>query len=92
MLEFTQLDSYECKICGLIHFPEPLTKCPRERNNKEHLARERRVREGYLNEFKAVVKRCTDEHGKVQWNFVDRAFRNGKELVTLIPRRPARAK
>jgi hypothetical protein len=83
------IHQYNCKICGLIHFPEPLTKCPRENDNKEQIAQEKRVRERYFNEFSALVKRCTDEHGKVQWKYVDRSFR-GNERVTMIALNPRR--
>jgi hypothetical protein len=72
---------YTCKICMLIHFPEPLTECPTEADNKEQLEREKRVRERYFNEFEAVVKRCTDEHGKVQWDYVDKGFREDQQPV-----------
>ena len=67
----SMVHQYECKICGLLHFPEPLTKCEREKDNKERLAREKRVRERYFNEFKAAVKRFTDEHGNIKWDFVE---------------------
>jgi hypothetical protein len=67
------IHQYECKVCMLMHFPEPLTKCPRLRENKEHLAREKRIRERYFNEFRALIQRCTDEHGKVQWKYVERS-------------------
>ena len=69
-LVITLLQPYKCKVCSLFHFPEPLTKCEREKDNKERLAREKRQRERYFNEFKAVVKRCTD-HGKVDWHLVE---------------------
>ena len=77
------IHQYECKVCMLMHFPEPLTKCPRLKENKEHLAREKRIRERYFNEFRALIQRCTDEHGKVQWKYVDRVLR-GNERVTLM--------
>jgi hypothetical protein len=50
--------------------------------------REMSRRKIYFIEFKAVVKQCTDEDGKVDWHLVDRFLRE-HGLFTMIPdRRP----
>lgn len=82
----SMIHQYECKICHLLHFPEPLTKCEREKDNKEKLAREKRQRQRYFNEFKAAVKRCTDERGKVNWHLVE----SSDERVWLTTRKRGR--
>ena len=83
-LVMSLLQPYKCKVCNLIHFPEPLTKCAREKDNNAQRDREKRRRERYFDEFRAILKRCTDEHGKVDWHFVDKALEENNQQPTMV--------
>ncbi len=70
-LVISVLYPYKCKICTLYHFPEPVKKCERVEDNNAMREQTERERERYLTEFKAALKRSTDERGELGWRFID---------------------
>jgi hypothetical protein len=68
---------YRCKVCGQSHFPEPVSECKRDEENKSYLESKKREREKYLTEFKAALKQATDERGESGWQFIDEYLKAG---------------
>jgi hypothetical protein len=68
---------YKCKTCGQVHFPEPVSECQRDEENKSYIESKKREREKYISEFKSALKQATDERGESGWQFIDEYLKVG---------------